>query len=236
MMAIGGELAARRARMEERARMTPEARAAHDAELWRELERRHNRAEIAQDARRHAAKRGPSRRELLDPPRYSQQYAPAGSTLAARDGRLVDGAARALDLIRARIGKNRFWQTTKSYIGQMLTGPHGRGRSERTVQRYLRALVECGYIWSTVVTNARGAIVGQRLMLTSFALPFYDAPDQGEDWNERKNGGFPGETALSPIKTTFKNRTLLNADECANGTHLGGGTPENTTCRLEPMG
>lgn len=207
-----GDFAGRAARLA--ARMGT-AHVAPDADVWAAWEARNARQQRAHAAQSSGRRRPLFTRELLPPPTYTKQFAPAGSTLAARDGRLVDGAVRLLDVIRALAGSDRVIErTTKAYLAKIVPAPSGNGRSERTIQRYLFALSDrpggAGYLQTTNVLNERGAVIGLRIELTELARAAYECRDQAaafdrarREWEALRKGQsieFSAETKLSPIK------------------------------------
>jgi len=141
---------------------------------------RARRSRLAREAWAGGAQRPLFDRETCPPPVYTHQYTPAASTLAARDPRLTDGAARLLDLVRARAGVSGVIQrTTKTYLAKMLPGPRaGAARSARTVQRHLAALVKCGYILKSETQDHRGATSGIRIELTPVSKAFFHCREQ----------------------------------------------------------
>lgn len=194
-----------------RARLEASGQRQSTAELWQECQRRHERGERARAAM--GQRRKLFSREHLPPPTWTAQFTPAGSTLAARDGRLVDGAARLLDLIRARIGdQGSTGRITRSYLAKMLPGPSGEPRSTKTIGRHLAALKAAGYIITTLVVNGIGATIGIDIELTSLALPAYKAPSQKEIYQQailtkRQQLDLQGWTTLSPIKYPINLKT-----------------------------
>lgn len=125
------------------------------------------------------------RREHLPPPTWTAQYTPATSTLAARDGRLTDGAARLLSLIRALAGKaGTIELTTRAYLAKMMPGPYGLPRCLKTIDRHLQALRRTGMIVTAKVVNAMGAIVGISVKITDLVPPAHERRDQRRAFEE----------------------------------------------------
>jgi DNA-binding transcriptional ArsR family regulator len=152
----------------------------------RAWEMRTERAQRALDARREERRAPAPKRASRPAPKPSRLYSPEMACDAARDTRLMHGAARCFQLIHA-VQRGQLPRPTKRWLAEQL------GVSQRTVQRYLRQLRELGYIAVEEIRTATGWMVGQVVRVTKKALPFFRrfAP---------KNGMTLGETVLSPIQ------------------------------------
>ncbi len=134
-------------------------------EEWRAWEERTARALRAKEARgiRNAS---PPKRASRPEPRPSKLYAPEMECDAARDVRLVHGAARCFQLIYA-LQRGQLPRPTKRWLAEQL------GVCTRTVQRYLKQLRLLGYITVDEIRTATGWMIGQIVRTTRKALPFF---------------------------------------------------------------
>jgi len=182
--ARAASLAAQIAREQASNSLVQEARAAGDLtpeerDRYTQQAQRSARARAAQQAEQRTTK--PKRAEAAPPP-DSRMFIPPMAADAARDTGLSMGARACLSLIHALAQKRE--AISKVGLAALL------GVSVRTVQRYLAALTERGYITRHLVHSAAGWIVGQMIKITAKVLPFFLRP-------RSKNGGFPVVTEMS---------------------------------------
>ncbi len=129
-------------------------------------EARTERAQRAMDAQRQGRKAPPPTRASRPAPRPSRLYSPEMACDAARDTRLMHGAARCFQLIYA-LQRGQLPRPTKRWLAEQL------GVCQRTVQRYLKQLREFEYIAIEEIRTATGWMVGQVVRVTKKALPFF---------------------------------------------------------------
>lgn len=180
------ELAERIAQAHKTNRIVQEALAsdgltAEERERFAQQAQRSAKAKAAQQC----GKRAPRPKRASAPyPSESKMFFPAMAADAARDTGLSMGARTCLGFILALSQKKEM--ITKAGLAALL------GVSIRTVQRYLSALEERGYISRDLVHSAVGWIVGQIIKITAKVLPFFHRPLQ-------RNGGFLEVTEMSSI-------------------------------------
>jgi hypothetical protein len=136
------------------------------------------------------------------------------ATTAARDERLTPQAKALLVVLHARAGLERQTMTTKGTLASVM------GRCVRSIQRYIAELVRFGYITAETRAGRSGLHVGLLIRVQEKARPFFDDVAACGRWLARKfgsdlpvsdlwsgNGGFRGETKLSPKNPAhFNNR------------------------------
>lgn len=101
-------------------------------------------------------------------PSTSRQYAGEMATTAARDDRLTPNAKALLQVLRARCGKGRTTETTKTTLASIMA------RSARTIRRYLGDLEAFGYIKTEIRRTGRGFHTGLVVTITEQVLAFYE--------------------------------------------------------------
>ncbi|HER8900616.1 TPA: helix-turn-helix domain-containing protein, partial [Streptococcus pyogenes] len=87
---------------------------------------------------------------------------------AARDDRLTPNAKALLQVLRARCGKGRTTETTKTTLADVMA------RSTRTIRRYLGDLEAFGYIRTEIRSTGRGFHTGLVVTITEQVLAFYE--------------------------------------------------------------
>lgn len=120
-------------------------------------------------------------RKRHDPPKDSKSFTPQMSSRSARDNNLTPMARiltqRLAELTYRDNREGRYMLTTASYLAKAL------GRSIRSIQRYLRELIEEGYIDVSVLkSNSTEMIIGLKIQLLS---PLF-AHHHKEKWPEKR--------------------------------------------------
>lgn len=110
----------------------------------------------------------PRPRHKRPAPATSRQYAGEMATTAARDDRLTPNAKALLQVLRARCGKGRTTETTKTTLADIMS------RSTRTIRRYLGDLEAFGYITTEIRSTGRGFHTGLVVTITEQVLAFYE--------------------------------------------------------------
>lgn len=147
--------------------------AGHELRRKRALDSKHNKSR-------------PPHRHGRAGPRSSKQFAKSMSTQAARDDRLTPQSKALLQVLVARTGRGRRTDTTKTTLGKIMN------RCPRSIQRYIRELVEFGYLRTQTIKSRRtGFYIGLRIWIMNSVLPFWAAKNEDyepENWFSVLNG------------------------------------------------
>jgi hypothetical protein len=140
-------------------------------------------------------------------PKQNRQYANPMSTEAMHDSRLTMGARALLVELRARCGKGIYTEATKYGLALALN------RSTRTIQRYLKDLIQFGYIVTQTRADAATRLyTGLRIKLTEKVTPFFAKAGELAGWMAEKGLSFleSGNSLEFPeeTKTSSKNHPI----------------------------